>query len=574
MEYLVYLRRSLRRRPARHLTILVIMTCALVLPLLFSIYLDSSEYGECQQLISWTKGETFHINNAREEDCAIFADMEGLSTPYFEDGVIYMHILDDGQWQDEGTMAYYGDQLAQRMEQAGADRMGIAVHNYYNAHGISKDPQTIKGRRVIWAFSVFVMVLSALVIKSAYQSHLRRFRSDIGVLCSCGADNSQISAIFLVEFFFLFVLSAVSAVVISAVVMKLLFSAYMEISGVKGLAWVIFKMDPWNTALCVAAFGVVLLLVLWSTLQGNHKHSLRSLLREDGQTLQMKKGERWKLPMREIPEKSLSCLWKQRIHNVYRSCLYISIPIMTIFLFLFDYLSADIDSVERPCDYELDIQKDVLLWGGFTQEDIDFVKGLQNTDHAVFLKERPTEFYAQQSGEDALYVDRIRIKLVDSGLHRQTEEELRQRFTGSAFEISNLQESVEYSYNVAKGIYLMCLFLFCALSLFMLIILYMKLYEYVDDCQGTIRTLSTIGASKETIHASFIRQTAGAALVAVIVPMILSIVLVCIVASSIEQKFMADIPLVAAYAAAGILIAGGYVLPVHNRLKKILKHYR
>lgn len=74
MEYLVYLRRSLRRRPARHLTILLIMTCALVLPLLFSIYLDSSEYGECQQLISWTKGETFHINNAREEDCAIFAD--------------------------------------------------------------------------------------------------------------------------------------------------------------------------------------------------------------------------------------------------------------------------------------------------------------------------------------------------------------------------------------------------------------------------------------------------------------------------------------------------------------------
>lgn len=247
---------------------------------------------------------------------------------------------------------------------------------------------------------------------------------------------------------------------------------------------------------------------------------------------------------------------------------------MTIFLFLFGYLSMDIDFVESPRDYELDIQKDVLLWGGFTQEDIDFVKGLQNTDHAVFLKERPTEFYAQQSGEDALYVDRIRIKLVDPGLHRQTEEELRRRFSGSAFEISNLQESVEYSYNVSKGIYLMCLFLLCALSLFMLIILYMKLYEYVDDCQGTIRTLSTIGASKETIHASFIRQAAGAALVAVIVPMILSIVLVCMVASSIEQKFMADIPLVAAYAAAGILITGGYVLPVHNRLKKIMKHYR
>lgn len=573
MKYLVYLKESMKRRPARHLTILVIMTCALVLPLLFSIYLDSSEYGERQELLSFTKGETFHIKNAREEDCSIFTDMEGLSAPYFEDGVIYMHILDDEQWQDEGTMAYYGNQLTQRMEQAGADYMWVTAQNFYRAHGIYDDPQTKNGRRAIRILSVFVMVLSALVIRSAYQSHLRRFRSDIGVLCSCGADNSQISAIFLVEFVFLFVLSAVSAVVISAVVMKLIFSAYMEISGVEGLAWVIFKMDPWNTALCVAAFGAVLLLVLWSTLQGNSKHSLQSMLREDSQTLQMKKGGRRKLPVRETPEKALSCLWKQRIHKVYRSCLYITISIMTIFLFLFGYLSLDIDFMERSRDYELDIQKRVSLWGGFTQEDIDFVEGLQNTDYAAFLKEKPADFYAQ-TGEKALYVDRIRIKLIDPGLHRQTEEELRLRFSGSAFEIRNLQESVEYSYKVAKGIYLMCLFLFCALGLFMLVILYMKLYEYVDDCQGTVRTLSTIGASKEVIHASFIRQAAGAALVAVIVPMILSITLMCMVASSIEQKFMIDIPIVAAYAVAGILTAGGYVLPVHNRLKQILKHYR
>lgn len=574
MEYLVYLRRSLRRRPARHLTILVIMTCALVLPLLFSIYLDSSEYGERQDMLSRTKGETFHINNAREEDCSIFADMEGLSAPYFEDGFIYMHILDDEQWQNEEMVNYYADQLKQRMKQAGADYMRITVQNFFRAHGINNDPQKINGRRVIRMFSAFVMVLSALVIRSAYQSHLRRFRSDIGVLCSCGADNGQISAIFLVEFVFLFVLSAVSAVVISAVVMKLIFSAYMEISGVEGLAWVIFKMDPWNTALCVAAFGAVLLLVLWSTLQGNSKHSLQSMLREDGQTLQMKKGVRRKFfPVRGIPEKALSRLWKQRIHKVYRSCLFLSISIMTIFLFLFGYLSLDIDFMEQPLDYELDIQKDVFLWGGFTQEDIDFVKGLQNADHAAFLKEKPADFYAQ-TGEKALYVDRIRIKLIDPGLHRQTEEELRRRFSGSAFEISDLQDSVEYSYKVAKGIYLMCLLLFCALSLFMLIILYMKLYEYIDDCQGTIRTLSTIGASKEMIYASFIRQAVGAALVAVIVPMILSIALMCMVASSIEQKFMADVPLVAAYAAAGILTAGGYVLPVHNRLKQILKHYR
>lgn len=573
MKYLVYLKESLKRRPARHLTVFVIMTCALVLPLLFSIYLDSSEYGERLKLIDRSKGETFHIKNAREEDCSIFADMEGLSAPYFEDGLIYMHILDDGQWQDEIMLDNYADQVIQRIKQAGPSHLWVTAHDFYFAHGISKDPQRQNGRRIIGVFSVFVMALSALVIKSAYQSHLRRFRSDVGVLCSCGADNGQINAIFLVEFVFLFVLSAVSAVILSAVTMKLIFSAYMEISGVEDLAWVIFRMDPRNTALCVIAFGAVLLLVLWSTLQGNSKHSLQSMLREDSQTLQMKKGGRRKLSVRGIPEKTLSCLWKQRIHKVYRSCLFLSISIITIFLFLFGYLSMDIDFMEQPCDYELDIVKDPTLWGGFTQEDIDFVERLQNADHAAFLQEHPADFYAQ-TGEDALYVDRIRIKLIDPKLHRQTEEEIRLYFSGSAFEIRDHQDSVEYSYDVAKGIYLMLLFLFCAMGLFMLIILYMKLYEYIDDCQGTIRTLSTIGASKEMIHTSFIRQAVGAALVAVIVPMILSIVLISMVESTVEQKFMIDIPIVAAYAVAGILTAGGYVLPVHNRLKQILKHYR
>lgn len=574
MEYLMYLKCSLVRRPARHVTVFVIMTCALILPLLCSIYLDSSEYGDHLQLLARTKGETFHIKNAREEDCSIFADMEGLSAPYFEDGVIYMHILDDVQWQDEGIMAYYGAQLMQRMEQAGADYMWVKAQNFYHAHGIYNDPYSQNTRRAVRMFSVFVMVLSAFVVKSAYQCHLRRFRSDVGVLCSCGADNGQISAIFLMEFLFLFVLSAVSAAALSAVVMKLIFSIYMEISGVDGLAWVIFRMDPRNTALCVAVFGAVLLLVLWSTLRGNGRYSLRSMIREDGQTLQMKDRGRRMLPVKKSPEKSLTGLWRQRLHKAYRSCLCITISMVTILLFLNVFFSMVMNDMDQPLDYELDIKKQVSLWGGFTQEDIDFVEGLQNADHAAFLQELPAEFYAQQTGEDALYVDRIRIKLTDPKLHRQTEEEIRQRFSGSAFEFGNLQESVEYSYKVAKGYYLMLLFLFCVLFLFMLVILYMKLYEYVDDCQGTIRTLSTIGASEEMIYRSFIRQAAGAALVAVIVPMILSTALGCMVAYSGEQKFMADIPLVAAYAAAGILIAGGYVLPVHNRLKQLLKHDR
>lgn len=575
MKYLVYLKESLTRRPARHLTVFVIMTCALVLPLLISIYLDSSEHGERLQLLEMTKGETFHIKNSREADCAIFADIEGLSEPRFEDGVIYLHILDDTQWRDERMERYYSDQLKQRIEQTDADCcMWVTVQDYYNAHGILKDEQGLKNRRIIRMFNVFVMVLSALVIRSAYKSHLRRFRSDVGILCSCGADYGQVRAIFLVELVFLFVFSAVSAVFFSAAIMKLIFSAYMEISGVEGLAWVIFRMDVRNTGLCVAAFGVILLLVLWGSLRGIGRSSLRSMIQEDGQIRQVKRRERRKLPMKGTPEKSLSRLWRQRTHGDYRSCLFLSISVMTVFLFLFDYLSIDIDLIEAPRDYELDVHKEVAIWGSFTQEDVDFVEQLENVDHAAFLQELPADFYAQSSEGGGTYVDRIRIKLVDPGRHGQTEEALRLRFSGNAFEIRNFQKDVEVWHQVTKGIYLMFLFLFCALGLLLLVILYMKLYEYIDDCRGTIRTLSTIGASGEVIRASFIRQAVGAALVAAAVPPVVSTALICRVASSIGQRFVVDAPLVATHATVGILTVCGFLLPVHNRLKQILKHYR
>lgn len=77
----------------------MIITCALILPLLFSIYLDSSSYGWSQQLISMAKGETFHIANAGEKDVEVFRNIEGLSEPYWEDGTVYVHILDDEQWK-------------------------------------------------------------------------------------------------------------------------------------------------------------------------------------------------------------------------------------------------------------------------------------------------------------------------------------------------------------------------------------------------------------------------------------------------------------------------------------------
>ena len=139
MSYFLYLKQSFRRRPMWHLNIYVIITCALILPLLFSIYLDSSSYGWSQQLISMAKGETFHIANADEKDAEVFRNIEGLSEPYWEDGTVYVHILDDEQWKNTETMQYFGSLLQKRLKAADNMMLHITAYDYDTAHGFSHD---------------------------------------------------------------------------------------------------------------------------------------------------------------------------------------------------------------------------------------------------------------------------------------------------------------------------------------------------------------------------------------------------------------------------------------------------
>lgn len=95
MKYLLYLWRSILRRPRRHLTLYSILTCAFLLPLVISIYRDSSAYGQEQFLLDWSKGATFHIANATQEDVQYFENIPGLSQPTYEDGTIYLRILSE-----------------------------------------------------------------------------------------------------------------------------------------------------------------------------------------------------------------------------------------------------------------------------------------------------------------------------------------------------------------------------------------------------------------------------------------------------------------------------------------------
>ena len=49
--------------------------------------------GKSSFLLDWTRGATFHIASATEEDVHYFEDIPGLSRPCYADGKIYLYIL-------------------------------------------------------------------------------------------------------------------------------------------------------------------------------------------------------------------------------------------------------------------------------------------------------------------------------------------------------------------------------------------------------------------------------------------------------------------------------------------------
>ena len=394
MRYLLYLRRSVTRNPRRHLTLLAVLTCAFLLPLLISIYRDSRAYGTEQELLAHSAGETFHIANAAREDIAYFENIPGLSAPSFRDGTIYLHILSDAEWMDRETMTFYENKVLEQVALTGNDRLIPRAFSYESAHGISTDDVFLSGQRVLLAVDLVIILISVLIVQSAYKSHLNRFAADIGTLASCGANRRQIGAIFVIEFLAAFFLSALGAVGISVTVMKALLGAFLEIKEGSGLAWLIFYVNPASILLHLLLFFLTLGIVLGHTLWKNSRKSAWTMLRSEEDVQRVKRGGK---PLRvgNTPVNSLCRLWRSRTNGSFRSCLAVSIPIMVIFLFLFNYLMLGLKVTGTAEEWALRISKEAVPFGGFTPEDIDYVSALDGVERVQPLYEiRPDKYMA------------------------------------------------------------------------------------------------------------------------------------------------------------------------------------
>lgn len=663
MSSLLYLKRSFARSPRRHAVLFAVLTCAFLLPLLISIYRDSNAWGTRQYLLARSAGETYHIGNATEADVPYFEGIRGLSAPVYRDGTIYLHILSDEDWRNSESVTVYENEIRKRMEASGNEALLPTAFSYEYAHGISTDPSHLSGQRILLLVNMLVILLSVSVLRSAYRSHLKRFSSDVGTLRACGASRRQISALFAAELAAVFLLAAACAVVISVVSLKALFTAFLEIRH-DSLAWLTFHVEPGNILLHLAVFFVTLGLSLGMTLHRYSRDPARMLLNDTENAPKVKRGRK-PIRRRFTPAATLCGLWRSRTNRSFRSCLAVSVPIMAVFLILFNILTVALQVTGAAEEWGLRISRSAYDGEGFSAEDAAYIFSLEGVKQTrpvyeplgyVLLPESPDEAWktprirpysglgaaeqslsryeiavsrkaecsvgdvlrlcrseayfdadgfaaqpvpedvtaltvaaltnAESSGwaldiyvSDELYADiiasepviGIEIALTDPAMNAQVETALRARFAGAEYAVTNRQSGADFLREMSSGVYLLLGYIFAALFLFILLILYVRLCDYIEGSRPLIRSLHRLGASKWTLYRSYIRQDGISAAAAVTAPFLISLPLTALLCVWQKAPLHLDGGMLAGYAALAALLLFAYWHPVHRSLKRVLR---
>lgn len=372
MSYLIYLKRSFKLRLKRHIILCVIVTCALILPLIISIFRDSIIFGQQLSLQQQTLGHTYTVRNAKPEYLNSFKNIPGLSS-FYKDNAIFIDFESSEDANNSVRKSEFDKTLNGVIDKIQDENLLLIDMSQL---GIDESFDLFPNQLLL--VNLFIIIISFFIVQSAYKDHLNKFNPDIGVLVSCGAENKQIRTIFLFEFFVILIISVIAAVSISSLLMYLLFHFYLQVKDVGNLTWLIFRIDPINLVLHIFAFSIVLLLVFLLCL--NHKLKQTSIIMlRSNESGEIVKHYRKTMVLEKNAVESLGRLLSHRTKRHFIRCLIISAPITFAVIFIFNYLIINIETACNKPDYEITIRKNIVKVDeiGFSKDDITFVKDIE-----------------------------------------------------------------------------------------------------------------------------------------------------------------------------------------------------
>lgn len=621
----LYLLRSFRRRPFRHISLTWLMLCAFLLPLVVSIYRDSLVYGVKLQDYDFHRGQAVHITGALPEDAAWFQDIQGLTAPEYEDGTIYLTYAsgeDESRFQDAHEMLALSNLLKSRARQS---ERSLEVMLFDLGTDNLKDPYMQGILRNMELMNLALLLFSGLIVQAAYRSHIASFAKELGDLSAMGAERGQIIGMFLAELLLLFPLSCTGALGVSYGVMGLLFENYLGNRAASAAIWRVFHMDVKNTALQILFYLLVCLGAM-------------------GFALLKKPTQPKTLPAAK--EDSLSRLWMRRTRAPFLTCLIILIPPVTAFLVLFNqYLGTYAKTVYSSQNAQIIVQS--FTGKGFPQEIVDalsqipgvtrveptwdfsepFLLGMPD-HHSMMVSVHPEEELPAgspklgknqfatddpEAPEGAYTLSRIsspgnQVSAVLAGrieaenreqseihvyvsmeLLRElaqidgytklivhtaaaqaaaVENQLRSRFPEAA-NIFNYQNYVDTTMRQQEGNLWLLSWIFCILMIAALQIVWAYLSRYVRDCAPMLRIVQQVGASRRQL--SRLIPVRWGAVPGAVLPFLIALPWAWLDAARHDRPLIVSVPVLGIYLAVLMLAASAFWLPVKVTLRKIIR---
>ena len=617
----LYLRRSFKRRPFRHLSLAWILMCAFLLPLVISIYRDSLAYGVTLQMYDFHKGQAIHISGAQPEDTAWFQDIDGLTTPYYEDGTIYMTYdskESEIRFQDlHESLALYN--LLKSKARQSSQAMEILTYDV-NHDGLS-DPYMKTTLGNMQLVNLALLLFSGLIVQAAYRNHIDSFSRELADILAMGATKGQVIRMFLGELALLFPLSAAGAIGISYGVMGLLYEKYLGNMAASAAIWRVFHMDLKNTALQIAFYLLVCLGAM-----------LYALLKRPARMPAPKPGKAAALPR----------LWMRRTKTPFVTCLAILIPLLAAFVILFNqYLGTYATTVYSSQNAAITLHP---FTKSFSQEDLDFISGIsgvkrvepgwdfsapytlrtpdQNSlmvfahlseelpegspelEKNQFISDLPQSMESDEpyflssisapgnqaqvtlvgrlepgDGENdpvQVYVSRELMQELGytellvypaPGQASAVEAELRRSLPAST-NIFNYQNYADTTILQQQGNLWLLSWIFCILMIVAMQIVWVRLSKYVADCAPMLRIIQQVGASRKQL--SRLIPAGFGAIPAAVLPFLIAIPWAWLDASRTNRPFIISGPVLGIYLAIALLAIATFWLPVKVSLKKIL----
>ena len=621
----LYLLRSFKRRPLRHISLAWILLCAFLLPLVVSVYRDSLVYGVRLQDFDFHKGQAIHISGAQPEDTAWFQDIDGLTAPYYEDGTIYMTYdsrESEERYQDGHELIALTNLLKSKATQS---EQSLEVMFFGIDHSSLNDPymKTTLGKMQL--LNLALLLFAGLIVQAAYRNHIDSFSRELADILAMGATKGHTIGMFLLEFLLVFPLPSAGAIGISYAVMHLLYEKYLGNTAASAAIWRVFHMDPGSTALQI---GFYLLVCLGAMLY--------ALLKKPPQTRIAKPRKAASLPR----------LWMQRTKTPFVSCLAILIPLFAAFVILFNqYLGTYAKTVYSSQDAQIIVESSAMRQ--LSQAELDSISAIpgvnrieptwdfsepymlstpdQNTlmvsihlaeelpagspklEKYQFLADLPESMESEESyylyriltpmdaaevtlaqrivreGDEGsavnVFITKELMQELAGGYNRwivhtsasrasQVEEELRRSLPAS-FDILNYQNYVDTTILQQEGNLWLLSWVFCILMIVAMQIVWVRLSKYVRDCGPMLGIIRQVGASRKQL--SRLIPVRYGAIPAALMPFLIAIPWAWLDASGNDRPFIVSAPVIGIYLAIAMLAIITFWLPVKVTLKKVLK---